>query len=66
MCWWRRLSARPYEAAARCPVQLREHVHGQGVRVGIQELVKLATGRSLSAAPALRYLEHKYLEDEPR
>jgi carboxypeptidase Taq len=45
---------------------LREHVHGHGVRVGIQELVRLATGRPLSAAPALRYLENKYLEDEPR
>jgi carboxypeptidase Taq len=41
---------------------LREHVHSQGARVGIQELVKQATGRPLSAAPSLRYLENKYLE----
>jgi carboxypeptidase Taq len=41
---------------------LREHVHGHGARVGIQELVKQATGKPLSAAPSLRYLEHKYLK----
>jgi Zn-dependent M32 family carboxypeptidase len=28
----------------------------------VQDLVKEATGRPLSAAPALRYLEAKYLE----
>ncbi|MET0291379.1 MAG: carboxypeptidase M32 [Steroidobacteraceae bacterium] len=41
---------------------LREHVHGHGARIGIQELVKQATGKPLSAAPTLRHLEHKYLE----
>jgi Zn-dependent M32 family carboxypeptidase len=28
----------------------------------VQELLKEATGKPLSAAPALRYLEAKYLE----
>jgi carboxypeptidase Taq len=41
---------------------LRENVHSQGTRVGIQDLVKQATGRPLSAAPSLRYLEQKYLD----
>ena len=41
---------------------LRENVHGQGARVSAQELLKLATGKPLSAAAALRYLESKYLE----
>jgi carboxypeptidase Taq len=44
---------------------LRENVHRQGARVSAQDLLKNATGRSLSAAAALRYLEGKYLEDEP-
>ena len=43
---------------------LRENVHGQGARVSTQELLKLATGKPLSAAAALRYLESKYLEPE--
>jgi carboxypeptidase Taq len=43
---------------------LREHVHGQGARVSAQELLKNATGKPLSAAAALRYLEGKYLESE--
>ena len=43
---------------------LRENVHGQGARVTAQELLKLATGKPLSAASALRYLESKYLEPE--
>jgi carboxypeptidase Taq len=42
---------------------LREHVYSHGARIGIQELVKQATGRPLSAASSLRYLEHKYLEE---
>ena len=42
---------------------LREHVHGLGARVSTQELLKLATGKPLSAAASLRYLEGKYLED---
>jgi carboxypeptidase Taq len=44
---------------------LRENVHGQGARVSAQELLKLATGKPLSAASALRYLETKYLDSEP-
>jgi carboxypeptidase Taq len=44
---------------------LREHVHSHGARIGIQELVKQATGRPLSAAPSLRHLEQKYLEAVP-
>ena len=43
---------------------LRENVHSQGARVSAQELLKNATGKPLSAASALRYLEGKYLEDE--
>ena len=43
---------------------LRQHVHGQGARVGAQELLKLSTGKPLSAAATLRYLEAKYLGDE--
>ncbi len=41
---------------------LREHVHGIGAKVSLQELMKQATGKSLSAAALLRYLEAKYLE----
>jgi carboxypeptidase Taq len=44
---------------------LRQNVHGVGARVTAQELLKLATGKPLSAAAALRYLESKYLEPEP-
>jgi carboxypeptidase Taq len=44
---------------------LRENVHGQGARVSAQELLKQATGKPLSAASALRYLESKYLISEP-
>jgi carboxypeptidase Taq len=44
---------------------LRENVHGQGARVSAQELLKLSTGKPLSAASALRYLETKYLDSEP-
>jgi carboxypeptidase Taq len=42
---------------------LRKNVHGYGAKVTVQELVKIATGKPLSAAPALRYLEAKYLEE---
>ena len=42
---------------------LRENVHGYGAKVTVQELVKIATGKPLSAAPAVRYLEAKYLEE---
>jgi carboxypeptidase Taq len=41
---------------------LRERVHSSGAKLTIQDLVKEATDRPLSAAPALRYLEAKYLE----
>jgi carboxypeptidase Taq len=43
---------------------LRHNVHGIGARVSAQELLKLATGKPLSAAAALRYLESKYLEPD--
>jgi len=43
---------------------LRQNVHSQGARVSAQELLKLSTGKPLSAASALRYLESKYLEPE--
>jgi carboxypeptidase Taq len=43
---------------------LRENVHRQGARVSAQDLLKNATGKPLSAAAALRYLEGKYLESE--
>jgi carboxypeptidase Taq len=43
---------------------LHQNVHGQGARVSAQDLLKLSTGKPLSAAPALRYLETKYLEPE--
>jgi len=42
---------------------LRENVHGVGARVSSQELIKNATGKTLSAAPWLRYAEGKYLEE---
>lgn len=41
---------------------LRANVHGVGARSNVNDLVKDATGQSLSALPALRYLEAKYLE----
>jgi carboxypeptidase Taq len=44
---------------------LRQNVHGQGARVSAQELLKLSTGKPLSATAALRYLETKYLDSEP-
>jgi carboxypeptidase Taq len=40
---------------------LRQHVHGRGAKVPLQELMQLATGKPLSAQPSLRYLEGKYL-----
>jgi carboxypeptidase Taq len=43
---------------------LKQNVHGQGARVSTQELLKLSTGKPLSATAALRYLETKYLEPE--
>ncbi|MFO0447848.1 MAG: carboxypeptidase M32 [Pseudomonadota bacterium] len=41
---------------------LRVNVHSLGAKPTVQQLVRLATDRPLSAAPALRYLEAKYLE----
>ena len=41
---------------------LRERVHSAGAKLTVQDLVKEATDRPLSAAPAVRYLEAKYLE----
>jgi carboxypeptidase Taq len=41
---------------------LRDNVHGVGARLPVQELIKQATGKPLTAAPYLRYLEAKYLE----
>ncbi len=45
---------------------LREHVHGLGSKVSTQELLKLATGKPLTATASLRYLEGKYLEAATR
>jgi carboxypeptidase Taq len=41
---------------------LRTHVHSLGAKVPVQELMKTATGRPLSAVSFLRYVESKYLE----
>lgn len=42
---------------------LRQNVHGQGAKISIHELMKHATGKPLTAAASLRYLEAKYLEE---
>jgi carboxypeptidase Taq len=41
---------------------LRDNVHGVGARLPVQELIKQATDKPLTAAAYLRYLEAKYLE----
>jgi carboxypeptidase Taq len=41
---------------------LRDNVHGMGARLPVKELIKEATGKPLTAAAYLRYLETKYLE----
>ena len=41
---------------------LRTHVHGLGAKVPVQELLKSATGKPLSATSFIRYVEAKYLE----
>ncbi|HTE39224.1 MAG TPA: carboxypeptidase M32 [Steroidobacteraceae bacterium] len=41
---------------------LRENIYGHGARVSTPELIKSATGKPLSAAPWLRYVEGKYLD----
>jgi carboxypeptidase Taq len=42
---------------------LRERVHAMGASMGVPQLVQHATGRPLSAAPFMRYLERKYLAE---
>ena len=42
---------------------LRERVHSMGAKLPVPELVEHATGRPLSAAPFLRYLERKYVTE---
>jgi carboxypeptidase Taq len=41
---------------------LREHIYRHGSRFSMSELIQNATGRPLSAAAWLRYVEGKYLE----
>jgi carboxypeptidase Taq len=41
---------------------LRTQVHGLGAKVPVQELLKSATGKPLSATSFVRYVEAKYLE----
>jgi carboxypeptidase Taq len=41
---------------------LRTHVHALGAKVTMQELMKSATGKPLSAVAFVRYVENKYLE----
>jgi carboxypeptidase Taq len=41
---------------------LRTQVHGLGAKVPVQELLKHATGKTLSAVSFIRYVEAKYLE----
>ena len=43
---------------------LSANVHSQGARMSAQDLLKNSTGKPLSAAAAVRYLEAKYLEPE--
>jgi carboxypeptidase Taq len=40
---------------------LRDNVHGVGARLPVKDLIREATGKPLTAAPYLRYLESKYL-----
>lgn len=42
---------------------LRERVHSLGASLGVPQLVEHATGKPLSAAPFVRYLERKYLAE---
>jgi carboxypeptidase Taq len=42
---------------------LRANVHAVGAKVTVQELMKTATGKPLSAAAFIRYAENKYLEN---
>jgi carboxypeptidase Taq len=42
---------------------LVDHVHAEGARLSPQDLVRHATGKPLTAAASLRYLEARYLEE---
>jgi carboxypeptidase Taq len=42
---------------------LATHVHAEGARLPAQALVQKATGKPLTAAASLRYLEARYLEE---
>ncbi len=42
---------------------LQTHVYGLGAKVSVQELLKNATGKPLSATSFIRYVESKYLEN---
>jgi carboxypeptidase Taq len=42
---------------------LTQHVHAAGARLSPLDLVQEVTGKPLSAAPVLRYLEARYLEE---
>jgi carboxypeptidase Taq len=42
---------------------LRTNVHALGAKVTMQELMKAATGKPLSAVAFVRYVENKYLDD---
>jgi carboxypeptidase Taq len=42
---------------------LRQNVHSVAATVGMPQLIRKATGKPLSAAAWLRYIEGKYLED---
>ena len=42
---------------------LRDNVHSMGAKLDVPGLVEHATGRPLSPAPYLRYLERKYLAE---
>jgi len=44
---------------------LRTHVHGLGAKVPVQELLRGATGKPVSASVFIRYVEAKYLEAAP-
>jgi carboxypeptidase Taq len=48
---------------ARLSGWLRANVHALGAKMTVPDLVRHATGRPLSVAPHLRYLERKYLTD---
>jgi carboxypeptidase Taq len=42
---------------------LRQNVHSLGASLSTPELIKKATGKPLSAAAWIRYVEGKYLEE---